>query len=245
MVDAGWPGQGGQQGRDKPWQQAGGGRWQPPEWRDRQQRHEQVNGPPQPTYYGPTQPPSRPPGRSWPARHKALTGLLAGLALVIIAVAAHSSGSSSPGNGTRAGLTTTVSATATETPSHHATRTAAAARTTQPRGTPAAAAVPPAPAAQPLPTTHGPVPTTSAAAPTTHAPAPTKPAPTTSAPTTPPAVAPSTSAAPAGCHPLTNSGKCYEPGEFCRAADHGASGVAGDGEAITCEDNGGWRWEPS
>jgi hypothetical protein len=23
------------------------------------------------------------------------------------------------------------------------------------------------------------------------------------------------------------------------------SGVAGDGEAITCEDNDGWRWEPS
>jgi hypothetical protein len=23
------------------------------------------------------------------------------------------------------------------------------------------------------------------------------------------------------------------------------SGVAGNGEAITCEDNNGWRWEPS
>jgi hypothetical protein len=51
--------------------------------------------------------------------------------------------------------------------------------------------------------------------------------------------------APTGCHPLTNSGNCYEPGEYCRDDDHGASGVAGDGEAITCEDNDGWRWEPS
>jgi hypothetical protein len=230
MVYAGWPGQGGQEGRDKPWQQADGGRWQPPDWRYRQQPHGQVNGPPQP-----------PPGQSWPARHKALTGLLAVLALLIIAVAAHSGGSSSPGNGTTAGLTTTVSATATETSSHHATRTAAAARTTQPQGTHAATATPPAPTAPaPAPTTHAPAPTTSAPAPTTQAPAPTK-----SAPTTPPAAAPSTSAAPAGCHPLTNSGKCYEPGEFCRTADHGVSGVAGDGEAITCEDNDGWRWEPS
>jgi hypothetical protein len=50
---------------------------------------------------------------------------------------------------------------------------------------------------------------------------------------------------PATCYPKTNSGNCYEPGEYCRADDHGASGVAGDGESITCEDNNGWRWEPS
>lgn len=62
-----------------------------------------------------------------------------------------------------------------------------------------------------------------------------------------PAPAPSPSAAPppaSSCYPLTNGGKCYEPGEFCRNSDHGASGVAGDGEKITCEDNNGWRWEP-
>jgi hypothetical protein len=41
------------------------------------------------------------------------------------------------------------------------------------------------------------------------------------------------------------SDQCYEPGEYCRDSDHGSSGVAGDGEAITCEDNDGWRWEPS
>jgi hypothetical protein len=54
-----------------------------------------------------------------------------------------------------------------------------------------------------------------------------------------------TSTAAAGCSPMTDSGNCYEPGEYCRDDDHGASGVAGDGEAITCEDNDGWRWEPS
>lgn len=61
-------------------------------------------------------------------------------------------------------------------------------------------------------------------------------------PTTAPAAAPST---PSGCHPLTDGGKCYEPGEYCRDSDHGASGVAGDGKTITCEDNDGWRWEPA
>ena len=64
----------------------------------------------------------------------------------------------------------------------------------------------------------------------------------TAAPPPPPPAA--TSAAP-GCHPLTNGGKCYEPGELCRTADHGATGVAGDGEGITCQNNNGWRWEPT
>jgi hypothetical protein len=62
-----------------------------------------------------------------------------------------------------------------------------------------------------------------------------------------PPPAPTTSAAappPASCYPLTNGGKCYEPGEYCRTSDRGTSGVAGDGEKITCEDNNGWRWEP-
>jgi len=60
--------------------------------------------------------------------------------------------------------------------------------------------------------------------------------------TTAPAAAPST---PTGCYPLTNGGNCYEPGEYCRNSDHGASGVAGDGKRIICEDNDGWRWEPA
>ena len=45
------------------------------------------------------------------------------------------------------------------------------------------------------------------------------------------------------CHPTTPSGGCYKRGEFCSAAEHGESGVAGDGEAITCKQDGSyWRW---
>jgi hypothetical protein len=62
----------------------------------------------------------------------------------------------------------------------------------------------------------------------------------------PPAPATSPSAAsPSGCYPKTSSGHCYEPGEFCPHADAGMSGVAGDGEAIICENNNGLRWEPA
>lgn len=46
------------------------------------------------------------------------------------------------------------------------------------------------------------------------------------------------------CHPLTNSGNCYEPGEFCRHSDRGKRGVAGDGKRIVCRNNDGLRWEP-
>jgi cytoskeletal protein RodZ len=56
---------------------------------------------------------------------------------------------------------------------------------------------------------------------------------------------PTTTPSTASCYPLTNGGNCYEPGEYCRTSDYGVSGVAGDGEAITCEDNNGWRWEPN
>jgi hypothetical protein len=50
---------------------------------------------------------------------------------------------------------------------------------------------------------------------------------------------------PRGCYPKTSSGNCYEPGEYCPAADHGMTGVAGNGESIICENNNGWRWEPN
>jgi hypothetical protein len=64
------------------------------------------------------------------------------------------------------------------------------------------------------------------------------PAPSPAAPAPPPATA-------ASCYPLSDEGTCYEPGEFCRDDDQGVTGLAGDGETITCEDNDGWRWEPS
>jgi cardiolipin synthase A/B len=47
----------------------------------------------------------------------------------------------------------------------------------------------------------------------------------------------------AGCHPRSAAGHCYEPGELCAAADHGLTGVAGDGEPIVCTKDDGWRWE--
>jgi hypothetical protein len=52
-------------------------------------------------------------------------------------------------------------------------------------------------------------------------------------------------ATPQGCTPLSDEGTCYELGEYCRNSDHGASGIDGDGNSMTCEDNNGWRWEPN
>jgi cardiolipin synthase len=75
-----------------------------------------------------------------------------------------------------------------------------------------------------------------------------------SPPTTPPPAAPSATAAPAtappvatgACHPLSDSGSCFEPGEYCRRADRATAGVAGDSRAIVCvETGGGWEWEPA
>ncbi len=119
------------------------------------------------------------------------------------------------------------------------------APTTPPPTTPPPTTSPPvtpAPVHTVDPTTPPPAP--AYVAPVTHravAPAPVR---TYAPPPPPPAPAP-THAAAAACHPLTNGGNCYEPGEFCRNVDHGASGVAGDGKAITCANNNGWRWEPA
>jgi hypothetical protein len=77
------------------------------------------------------------------------------------------------------------------------------------------------------------------APPAASAPVPSPPPARPSAPVGPPPPGP-----PPGCHPTTSTGHCYEPGEFCSDADHGLTGVAGDGKAIECEDNDGWRWEP-
>ena len=255
---------GGQQGYGqgtRPYPPPGGdGRWQPSEWRHAQPGRQGLGPPPpqppyqsgsfqqppyqQPYQQAPYQQPYQPPyqqapyqqfyrapqrGKSWPARHKALTGIFAFIALIVTIVAANAAGSSSSsGRNMTAGVTTpsaTASATASGKPSQHVS--------------PAATVVPTAPPA-----------TAQATQAASQAPAPPAPAPTTRAPvptaTTATAVAPPpAAAAPAGCHPLTNGGKCYEPGEFCRNSDHGVVGLAGDGETITCADNDGWRWEPS
>jgi hypothetical protein len=145
------------------------------------------------------------------------TGIAVGafVLLLIIVGVATGCGKATPVGNASPAVTATPTRTATRTPTPAAIVTKAK---TQPTRTRTAAA------------------TTQAAVP-----------PTTPPQTPAPAVAPAPPAptTPAGCHPLTNGGNCYEPGEYCRNSDHGTSGVAGDREAITCEDNNGWRWEPS
>jgi Protein of unknown function (DUF2510) len=157
----------------------------------------------------------RPAREPWPRGLKVLAALGSLAALILVVLGVASLSSRPAGN---------VSAVATTTPARTATSSRAP--------THHAASSKAVPAKAPV--------TAQAAAP---APATTAPAPvaTTHAATQPPPAA----TTPAGCYPRTNGGKCYEPGEYCRAADHGMSGIAGDGEAITCEDNHGWRWEPS
>ena len=66
-----------------------------------------------------------------------------------------------------------------------------------------------------------------------------------SASTTPPTSAPPPTSHPtASCYPIDDEGGCYEPGEYCRDDDHGTTGRAGNGETITCEEQGSsWYWE--
>ncbi|MFZ0667377.1 MAG: phospholipase D-like domain-containing protein [Acidimicrobiales bacterium] len=62
--------------------------------------------------------------------------------------------------------------------------------------------------------------------------------------TLPTSVRPPTSTTTSGCYPIDDEGGCYEPGEYCRDDDHGATGRAGNGATIVCEDeNGTWYWE--
>jgi hypothetical protein len=86
---------------------------------------------------------------------------------------------------------------------------------------------------------------TPAAAPSTAHPTTPAAAPSTPAHKTTAAVPPAASASTSGCYPLSDDGTCYGPGDYCRAYEAGQSGVAVDGEAITCEYNHGWRWVPA
>ncbi len=52
-------------------------------------------------------------------------------------------------------------------------------------------------------------------------------------------------AAAQSCYPRSDEGTCYEPGEYCRTADEGVAGIAGDGKTIVCMDRNGLRWEPT
>src|ERR1700730_8433779 len=111
----------------------------------------------------------------------------------------------------------------------------AAATTPTPKPSPTHSVVPIATIVTSLSPSTSPTPTPTPTPTLTHAAAP-PPAPP--APSAPPPRAPPPP--PASCYPLTNSGHCYEPGEYCRTADRGASGVAGDGGKIMCEGKNRW-----
>jgi hypothetical protein len=116
----------------------------------------------------------------------------------------------------------------------------------------------PAPSTQATPVTTHPAATTTVRAPTSARPPSTtsRPPATTQRSTTrsntpkpPSSVAPkpppptTAAAQPQGCHPLSKAGNCYRPGQFCRASDHGVTGIDAFGERIQCLNNNGWRWE--
>jgi hypothetical protein len=160
-------------------------------------------------------------------------GLATGAGLVVLVVGALTAPASAPS----APGTVTVAAASTTTAPEPAV---------EPSPADTAAAEP----ADPTPTQ---VPPTTAVAATTRAAVAPKPVARPKAPAPKKTIAPAPKPKPkpkpkptaASCTPLTNGGNCYEPGEFCRDSDHGASGVAGDGEKIVCRNNDGWRWEPA
>lgn len=156
------------------------------------------------------------------------------LACVIMAIPLFFAGSAVAGSvqHTKANSTTTTQAVQVKTTSPSTTHAPA---TTRPPSTSTTTRLPA------TTTTTRPTPTTTI--PPTTVPSTTIP-PTTAPPgTTAPTVA--AAATPPSCSPVAASGNCYEPGEFCSAADHGLSGTDGQGNPIACEDNNGWRWEPS
>jgi hypothetical protein len=184
----------------------------------------------------------RPARRSWPQRHKALTvlGSLTALIIVIGGIASISGKAKEADNASAVTITTPTRTAAPSPPStHHATSTETVPTVTAQATTLAPVATAPPPAV----TTPPPAVTTRVPVATTRAPvAAAAQLPTATTRTAPP---PPAATSPAGCRPLSDENTCYEPGEYCRDADHGESGIAGDGKTITCEDNDGWRWEPS
>jgi len=44
------------------------------------------------------------------------------------------------------------------------------------------------------------------------------------------------------CSIVSNSGNCYEAGQYCRNSDHGSSTTDAGGASITCTYRNGWRW---
>ncbi len=55
--------------------------------------------------------------------------------------------------------------------------------------------------------------------------------------------APQSPVSASSCRPLSNSGHCYYAGQYCRHADYGVRGIAGNGARIVCTSNNGIRWK--
>jgi hypothetical protein len=158
----------------------------------------------------------------WSVRRRGIITAVVGIFVIFLAI-----GSTAPPPTTTVLNPTTTGGTAS--PPH--TPTSSQSATPSPTVTKSRAPVTSAPpktttAAAPVHTSAAPVYTPPAPAPTTQAPQPVQ-----------------TTAQAQSCYPLTESGNCYKPGEYCRDDDHGASGIDAEGDAITCEDNDGWRWE--
>lgn len=151
-------------------------------------------------------------------------GVSVGLLILLIVGSAAGGGSSSPTPRRPSPVGSAASVLAQVTPTPSATHKAVAASKSPAPVTASAVASSSSPA--PVRTTRAPATT----APVTITP-PTTAAPPTAAPATP------------SCYPLSSSGNCYRPGEFCPAKYHDMSGVAADGKSINCEDVNGWRWE--
>ena len=162
----------------------------------------------------------------WSARRRGILTAVGGFIALIIVL---SIANPQPSTTTALRQTTVVTTSPSHAPSTKPAAPAPVVTTPRP---PVTSAPPPPP-----PTTAAPAPVQTSAAPAYVPPAP---APTTQAPQPV-----QTTQAQQGCTPLTDGGKCYEPGEYCRGDDHGVTGIDGDGNQITCEDNDGWRWESS
>lgn len=86
----------------------------------------------------------------------------------------------------------------------------------------------------------------STAAPLTSPAAPTSAPTSRAAPTVTSRAVPSAPSAPkpGDCFPRSKAGNCYNAGQICAKANRGDAGVAANGSAIRCVDDGGkWRWK--
>ena len=174
--------------------------------------------------------------RDWSVRRRGLVTAVVGIVALLVAV----SPSQPPATTSALSPTTMVGGTSPSAYASTSSQSVSPSPTvpTSASSSPSAAVVAttksrtPATSAPPKTTAAAPAPVHPSAAPVVvHTTKATQPAPV------------QTTTAKQSCTPLTNSGKCYTPGEFCRSTDHGKTGIDADGDAIKCVDNDGWRWE--